>query len=293
MQLKQRALVPILLTMVAGSIYAVHNLVSTGGALAWHGALLASASLPIYMVIFLAKGGAARTSSVLTPVQAATALGVVLAGSEGAALLLALLSFAGLQWYVFVYSRYGRKKSGAIIVGQQLPALAFEDMDGARITTEDFIGSQTLLVFFRGNWCPLCMAQLRELRDRADRLAAAHVQIRFISNQSLEKSRELAAKLDLPSHFQVLRDRGLASATQLHIADMGGAPAGLSGYPRDTAMATVIALDARGRVLFGDETDNYRVRPHPDAFLHVFEGSPGGTPVRHHASRRSAEVLGT
>ncbi|MGD1868958.1 MAG: hypothetical protein ACFB0F_05475 [Neomegalonema sp.] len=45
----------------------------------------------------------------------------------------------------------------------------------------------------------------------------------------------------------------------------------MPGYPADTVMATVVALDANGNVIFGDETDNYRVRPHPDTFLHVFE----------------------
>ena len=44
----------------------------------------------------------------------------------------------------------------------------------------------------------------------------------------------------------------------------------MPGYPADTVMATAIALDAEGKVLFGDETDNYRVRPHPDTFMNVF-----------------------
>ena len=45
----------------------------------------------------------------------------------------------------------------------------------------------------------------------------------------------------------------------------------MPGYPNDTVMATVIALDEQGNVIFGDETDNYRRRPHPDTFLGVFE----------------------
>ena len=47
----------------------------------------------------------------------------------------------------------------------------------------------------------------------------------------------------------------------------------MPGYPPDTVMATVIALDENGVVLFGDETDNYRVRPHPGMFLQVFDKS--------------------
>ncbi|MEM9473969.1 MAG: redoxin domain-containing protein [Pseudomonadota bacterium] len=271
MQLKQRALVPVILGMVGLAVYAFHHLMWTSGAEAWHGAFLAAAALPTYMALFLAKGGAARTSSLLVPVQIVTGIGVFLAATETGALIAALLSFAGLQWFVFVYSRYGRTKSDAIIIGKPLPEVAFEDLDGARVTSDDFLGAATLLVFFRGNWCPLCMAQLRELRARADQLANANVQVRFISNQSAEKSMALATKLDLPLHFQILRDRNMLAADRLGIADIGGAPVGLKGYPKDTVMATVIALDARGQVLFGDETDNYRVRPHPDLYLPLLE----------------------
>jgi len=53
MQLKQRALVPVIRGMVGPKVYAFHNLMWTNGAGAWRGAF------------FLAKGGAARTSSLL------------------------------------------------------------------------------------------------------------------------------------------------------------------------------------------------------------------------------------
>ena len=250
--------------------------------IAWLGAFLASASLALYFMIFLAVGGAARTSPRLLVVQIVTMFGVALAvygvvdqyPFESSFALLpvaaALLGFLVLEWYVFVYSRYGRKKSPLIVLGQSLPALVFETLDGMQVTSQDFVGSKTLLVFFRGNWCPLCMAQLREIRERADQLAAASVRVKFISNQNVEKSRELLGKLDLPEHFEVLYDRDLRVARTLSIEDIGGTPGGMQGYPPDTVMATVIALDVNGHVIFGDETDNYRVRPHPDEFIPRF-----------------------
>ena len=35
----------------------------------------------------------------------------------------------------------------------------------------------------------------------------------------------------------------------------------------DTVLPTVIIVDAEGRILFTDQTDNYRVRPAPEDFL--------------------------
>ena len=81
----------------------------------------------------------------------------------------------------------------------------------------------------------------------------------------------MAKDLALPSHYEILQDDELRASRILRIADIGGSPVGMPGYPANTVMATVIALDEDGKVLFGDETDNYRRRPHPDTFLNVFQ----------------------
>ena len=176
-----------------------------------------------------------------------------------------------VQWYVWVYSSYGRKKSAAIVKGKPLPELQFKHLDGTPITSASFAGSKTLMVFFRANWCPFCMGQLKEVLAKADRLEEYGVKVKFISNQSIEHSQELAKKLNLPAHFEILQDVDLRAAKALGIDDLGGTPAGMSAYPKDTVKATVIALAEDGAVIFGDETDNYRVRPHPDTFMHVFQ----------------------
>ena len=110
------------------------------------------------------------------------------------------------------------------------------------------------------------------MRDRGGELAAASVQVKFVSNQSAALSRELAEELNLPDHMEILVDTALRAASALSIVDAGGTPPGMRGYPVDTVMATVVAIDEQGRVIFGDETGNYRVRPHPDTFMPVLVG---------------------
>jgi hypothetical protein len=36
-------------------------------------------------------------------------------------------------------------------------------------------------------------------------------------------------------------------------------------------LPTAILLDADGRVIYTDETDNYRIRPRPEVFLEAFK----------------------
>jgi peroxiredoxin len=191
--------------------------------------------------------------------------------AEFAALGLTIFGALSIQWYIRIFTPYGRKKSASIVRGQALPELPLTRLDGTQTSSASFAGSKTLIVFFRANWCPFCMNQLKEVLAQADRLKKAGVQVKYISNQGIDNSQKLAKQLDLPAHFEILQDDDLRAAKTLGIEDIGGSPAGMPGYPADTVMATVIALDTEGKVLFGDETDNYRVRPHPDTFLHVFE----------------------
>lgn len=256
----------------------------------WLGAVFATLPMPFFLMVLSQVFSIARTSKTLPVLQvinltAVASVGYLLvsrggpsASTELVALGIALFGAITLQWYIHIFSTYGRKKSAAIVRGQALPELPLQRLDETHTSSADFAGEQTLLVFFRANWCPFCMNQLKEVRAQADRLAKAGVTVKFISNQGIENSTKLAEKMDLPAHFEILQDSDLRAAKMLGIEDIGGAPSGMPGYPADTVMATVIALDETGRVLFGDETDNYRIRPHPESFLHVFEG--GGTVTR-------------
>lgn len=249
----------------------------------WIGAFFATFTMPFFLMVLSQLFSIARTSKNLPVIQAINLAalawviyqivtrGGLLGASEQAALGLALFGALTMQWYIRFFSSYGRGKSAAIERGKALPELPLVRLDGTETTSASFSGEKTLLVFFRANWCPFCMNQLKEVRAQAERLAKAGVKVRFISNQGIENSKKLAKNLDLPAHFEIFQDNDLRAARALGIQDIGGAPSGMPGYPVDTVMATVIATDAEGKVLFGDETDNYRVRPHPDSFLHVFE----------------------
>lgn len=249
----------------------------------WIGVFLTTFPLPFMLMVLSQILSLARTSARLPVIQLLSLAGAALVAyalyaRQGPsdligqiALGLTILGVLGVQWFIWVFSLYGRNKSAGIVKGRALPELALTRLDGTEITSSSFVGSKTLILFFRANWCPFCMNQLKEVRAQAERLQRAGVQVKFISNQGIVNNEKLASKLELPEHFEIFQDTDLRAAKTLAIEDIGGAPAGMPGYPSDTVMATVIALGADGRVLFGDETDNYRVRPHPDTFLHLFE----------------------
>lgn len=281
--MKSKLILPfILLNMLSGVGSAIMLYLSSAD-LIWLGTLLTTLPLPLLLMVGTNLFGITRTSARLPIIQllSLSGLGLVIytlysrqgpeTTGDFVALVIAIIGVIAVQWYIRLFSFYGRKKSGAIVNGQQLPELPLKKLDGTSISSSSFTGSKTLIVFFRANWCPFCMNQLKEVLKQEERIMKAGVQVKYISNQGIENSTKLAEKLDLPVDFEILQDDDLRAAKTLGIADIGGSPAGMSGYPADTVMATVIALDEDGKVLFGDETDNYRVRPHPDTFLPVFE----------------------
>ncbi|WP_444943944.1 peroxiredoxin family protein [Microbulbifer sp. ZKSA006] len=283
--MKTKLILPMILSNMLSGVGSGVMIYVSGGNPIWIGALLATLPLPFFLMVLTNVFSISRTSERLPAIQAINFAGVALVAytlySTQAPLsfvqyipvAVAALGFVSLHWYVWSFSYYNRGKSKAIAKGRTLPEMRFKRLDETSVSSSSFNGTKTLMVFFRANWCPFCMNQLKEVKKYADKLKQNDVKVKFISNQGFGNSQALAKKLDLPNHFEILQDEGLKGAKVLGIEDIDGSPAGMPGYPKDTVMATVIVLDEDGKVVFGDETDNYRRRPNPTTFLHVFEKS--------------------
>lgn len=276
----KKLIVPLILLNIVSGLSSAVMLWLSGGDLVWLGSFLTTFPLPFFLMVLTSVFSIARTSSRLPIIQLLSIAGIALFAytvnqydnlTDSHYIALGLVIFGGIfvQWYIWSFSSYGRTKSQAIIKDRSLPQMTFSRLDGSQIPSSTFLGSKTVLVFFRANWCPFCMNQLKEVLARSEELKQKGTQVKFISNQGIKNSQELAKKLSLPAHFEILQDDELKAAKALGIADINGSPAGMPGYPADTVMATVIALDEESKVIFGDETDNYRVRPHPDTFLPI------------------------
>ena len=108
--------------------------------------------------------------------------------------------------YVFWYSRFGRIAVAALSVGSKLPEFELQDTDGNSFRSADLLGAPAVIMFYRGNWCPLCMAQIKEIAARYQDMEAMGIHVALVSPQPDEHSRKLAAQYDVP--FNVLIDTG-------------------------------------------------------------------------------------
>lgn len=262
---------------IALFLMSVYKLISDGSSLAWVGAAIASGAVSCLFCLYYA-GHLPRTTRHIPALLVATTLGTVLAGmgfaygGEGQAasppFLAALaLSMAGTLAYLYWYSILERSATNALHVGETLPTLNLVDETGQPVGIESLFGVPLLLVFYRGNWCPLCMAQVRELADQCREFQQRGVTVVLISPQPQTKSAKLAKQLGTP--FRFLVDPGGQAARNLGINHIGGLPLGLQvfGYNTDTVLPTVIVTDKNGKIVFVDITENYRMRPGLEALL--------------------------
>lgn len=182
-----------------------------------------------------------------------------------------------LSWILYLkwYSFFDNRNINAIIkTGNTLPYLELQDPEKNKVNTSVFLGNPSIFLFYRGNWCPLCMAQIQEIVSQYKELAKRNVNIVLISPQPHGHTKSLAKKFEL--EFNYLVDEGNKVAKQLQIFSRNGLPMGLQilGYDSDTVMPTVIITDKKGKILFADLTNNYRVRPEPEIFLKILDKKP-------------------
>ncbi|MCH8862469.1 MAG: redoxin domain-containing protein [Proteobacteria bacterium] len=251
--------------------------------LVWWGALATSAPMMALFMRLMILKDLARTSKSLPVLSSLALVGFALAlyawserGEPQTGFVFAAAGFAGFMLYNFWYSNYGRTPSDLITVGQPLPEFTVQEADGAQVPSASFTGQPALILFYRGNWCPLCMAQIDELAALHRDFEDLGIQIILISPQPPRFSAKLAKRHSL--NFRFLADRDGAAARDLKLLVRNGLPLGLGllGYATDTVYPTVIMTDAGGRVIFADQTDNYRVRPEPDTYLRIYRETLAG-----------------
>ncbi len=279
-KLKSLFIFPAAIVSVLLLIWALIEVVAGGAArTAWFGAAISALPLPFLMLRLMIKP-VERTSENLPLLLMLSALGVIIAGWEQflegvtgwAPLSVALVNAAIMLLYVFWYSRFGRIESMQLGVGNKLPEFSLQSSEGDEVGSEDFLGSPAVLLFYRGNWCPLCMAQIREIAGRYQEMNDMGIKVALISPQPDVHTKQLAGMHDVPFHFLVDAENRFAES--LGIAIDNGVPFGLpGGYDPKTVMPTVVVTNANGTIVFSDQTDNYRVRPEPDVFLAILRRS--------------------
>lgn len=256
------------------SVGAVFNMIDSGFSWAWLGALLTTLPFLGLYLWSMSVRNMPRTSPHMPLITVLVLAGAALAiydvsfeeSGRAGAMIAALVSTVGYLLFNFWYSRFGRRINPLLEIGKRLPKFVAEDLDGSSVSSDSLVGKPALYMFYRGNWCPFCSAQVKELTGRYKEIIDRGVEVALVSPQPPDFTKRIADLFKVPFHFWV--DRDYQAARTLDILHRQGVPAGQRGkFGADTVLPTVIITDAQGQIIYTDQTDNYRVRPKPERFL--------------------------
>lgn len=257
-------------------ICAIYQLVIRENSMIWIFNIIVHGVAAFYFAkIFLTQ--TPRTSHKMTGLTIAIALGFIgvlysfFEVPNNTALILGISGFIGWLLYTFWATDFGSRDSNAIKLGTKMPDVSFKTTDGKSIKISKYMNAPAVILFYRGNWCPFCMAQIKELSKEYRKIKERGASLIFISPQSPKHTKSLAKKFDIPAVFLI--DENLKAAKQLNIFNAFGTPLGMEvlGYSTDNVFPTLIITDKKGIVRLADLTDNYRVRPEPENYLRILD----------------------
>jgi peroxiredoxin len=154
-------------------------------------------------------------------------------------------------------------QSAAIAVGSKAPDFRGIDSDGCEFRLSDLSGSRVLLKFFRGTWCPYCVADLRLWNAHAGEVRALGLKLVAVSHDSVEELRQFKRKHGWDT--TLVADPELEIIRRYNLQNHNFTPKG--GPFRDMSIPTTVLIDADGKVLWMSQATDFRVRLHPEKVL--------------------------
>jgi len=170
-------------------------------------------------------------------------------------------------------------------VGAAAPAVTVRTPDDTELKLATALaGRKTIVIFYRGGWCPYCNRHLAALADLEPQLQAAGWQILALSPDEPAALAPTATKNK--AAYRLLSDRSMAAADAFGVAfrvdeatttkyrDYGISLAPVPGEPaaRWLPVPAVFLLDRSARVRFVHADADYKARLSPEALLAAAKG---------------------
>jgi peroxiredoxin len=175
-------------------------------------------------------------------------------------------AIAATAAYLFYRSRSGRPVPEAIRRGRPLPEFSALDEQGNPLQSTDLKGAPAVLIFVRGNWCPFCNRQVRNLTNYYKQIVDLGAKLIFVTPKPLETTRRVAEFFEVDFDFWL--DESLTATRQLGLLFEAAVPADYrKEYGEDTMWPTSLVVDATGIIRYVELSKHIIDRPNPRTLL--------------------------
>jgi peroxiredoxin len=178
----------------------------------------------------------------------------------------------------------------ALKTGQTTPQVSLLTPEGEAFDLGAAVREQpTVLIFYRGGWCPYCIRHLAALQEIEEDLLGMGFQIIAVSPDTPAGLQPTVQKNEL--NYQLLSDREMKAASSYGVAfivpddirtkyeDYGIDLASVPGNPdaKWLPVPAIFLIDAEGVVRFVHTNPNYKVRMDPADILDAAEDIVGSS----------------
>jgi peroxiredoxin len=177
--------------------------------------------------------------------------------------ILALVAGGG---YFYYRRRGGRPVPEQLREGQLLPEFAALDEAGNPLNSGQLRGTPVVMIFVRGNWCPFCSRQVKNLTAYYKNIVDLGAKLIFVTPKPLETTRRVAEFFEVDFEFWL--DESLAVTRELGLLLESGVPRNYyKEYGSDTIWPTSLVIDADGIIRFVELSKHIIDRPNPKTLL--------------------------
>ncbi len=164
-----------------------------------------------------------------------------------------------------------------LLIGESFPNLEVTSLDGGTIGFHEVIKEKpTVLIFYRGGWCPYCTRHLSAIGQREAEVLELGYQIMAVSPDKVENLQEMAGKEEVGYRLFSDADGKLARAVGIafqaperygkRLADWsGGQNTGFLPVP------SVFVLNTKGEIVFEYINPDYKTRMSGELLLAVLK----------------------
>ncbi|MGB5511628.1 MAG: redoxin domain-containing protein [Woeseiaceae bacterium] len=167
----------------------------------------------------------------------------------------------------FWLKKRGLRRMPAILKpGSSWPDFHACDEQGAPVRSAMLRGAPAVILFVRGNWCPFCSTQVKDLTSYYKDILDLGARLILITPKPLETTRRVAGFFDVKFEFWL--DEDLEVAKRLGLLHVAGVPKSYGKeYGRDTVWPTALVVDAAGIIRYTALSKHISDRPDPELLL--------------------------
>lgn len=179
------------------------------------------------------------------------------------------------------------KNVSPLLIGSEVPDMTLSDPEGERVSLSEIAGQHTLIVFYRGGWCPFCSAELSAIAEIEDELYEKGITIVGISPDSPGYLKESLNEPDTgfmllsDSDMEVSRAFGIAfkesEETVTQLKENGMDIEERSGRDHhQLPVPAVFLINEEGRIEFQYVNPNYKERINHNILMAAANAMLGG-----------------